>query len=291
MYIMMSKDSVSFKEMCWRFQGNNKKYERLFTEVHHRGDIQLYAQFHHYFNGPSLQAICCDFAPTWDHQTRALKKDSSGWHSIHTTAFCLEDRNIDIKSYVYACTPHVLNEVCESESRVSVFFRVARLYQDVRHLPLDPISPLTALAPFDKRLSRTFHLSSLTIHWLAAARPRDTGYGNCLWQPVTMERKNASSTNDTKPAGTFAWTWDDRTWQEDSRRTSQNAGVQESIVMDFRNIGIFHCAPCPRTRCWKKHLLEPLQGLGIVKRSIPRLHRTNTLRGASGFIHPNRIVW
>lgn len=181
MYTMKSKDAVSFKEMRWHFQGNNKKYERLFTEVHHRGYLQLPAQLRHYIHGPSLQVICCDFTPTWNHQTRALKKDSSGWHSMHTTAFCLEDRTMDIKSYVYACTPHVLSEACESESRVSVFFRLARLYQDVSRLLPDLVSLLTALAPSNKRLSRAFHLSSLTIHWLAAARPRDTGHGNCPW--------------------------------------------------------------------------------------------------------------
>lgn len=143
----------------------------MFTEVQHRGNIQLPAQFQHYDDGPSLQVICCDFTPTLKHQTRALKKDSSGWHSMHTTAFCLEDGNFEITPYVHQCIPHVLNEVCESESRVSVFFRVARVYQDVRHLLPDPVSPLTALAPSYKRLPRAFHLSSLTSYWVAGARP------------------------------------------------------------------------------------------------------------------------
>lgn len=39
---------------------------------------------------------------------------------------------IDIESYINGCVPHTLNEICESTSEVSIFFRIARVHSDVR---------------------------------------------------------------------------------------------------------------------------------------------------------------
>ena len=91
------------------------------------------AQFRHYPNGPVLNVTCCGFVPRYEHQVRALKKDVSGWHSIATTAYCLQDCKIDISSYINDCVTYALDDVCESMSPVSVFFRVARVYKGVRN--------------------------------------------------------------------------------------------------------------------------------------------------------------
>lgn len=113
--------------------GGNEVYEDLFTTVQAQSKLQTAAQFQHYPDGPTLNVTCCGFIPTYEHQVRALKKDASGWHSITTTAYCLQDNKIDISSYINDCITYSLDEVCESTSPVSVFFRIARVYKEVRN--------------------------------------------------------------------------------------------------------------------------------------------------------------
>lgn len=128
---------------------------------------QSTAEFRHYAHGPSLLVVCCQFQPTYRHQVRALKKDSSGWHSVITTAYCLKDRKIDIGSYINKCIPYALDEICESTSPVSIFFRIARVHGDVRIAFARFDLLLTSLAPSHTRLPRALYLSTSPFHRLA----------------------------------------------------------------------------------------------------------------------------
>lgn len=128
---------------------------------------QSTAEFRHYANGPSLRVVCCQLQPTYRHQIRTLKKDSSGWHSVITTAYCLRDRKIDIGPYVNGCIPHALDEICESASPVSIFFRIARVHGDVRNTLAGFDLLLISLAPSHTGLSRTIYLSTSPFYRLA----------------------------------------------------------------------------------------------------------------------------
>ena len=143
------------------------------------GKIERTAQFGHYVNGPCLEIKCRDFKPTHDHQTVALKKNSSGWHLLTTTAFCLTKCEIDIASYIDDCIPFVLAEVCESQSLASVFFRIVRVYQDVSMDIRGCLQMLIRIDSPDKRVSPAFHLYSLIFYWLAAARSRNPRHEHC----------------------------------------------------------------------------------------------------------------
>ncbi|KAJ6117970.1 hypothetical protein N7523_005721 [Penicillium sp. IBT 18751x] len=126
--------TLCVREVIWERKPfekwKNSVYEALFTVAQHTGNDKRSAHLGHYAKGPRLEVLCCDFEPTYKHQTRALKKDSAGWHSLITTAFCLGGGKVDIASYIDDCIPFVLNEVCESQSLASVFFRIVRVYQD-----------------------------------------------------------------------------------------------------------------------------------------------------------------
>lgn len=158
--------------------GRNEVYENLFTAVQHQSDSEAAASFRHYPQGPTLKVTCCTFKPIYKFQVQALKKDSSGWHSIPTTAYCLRDCKVDISPYINECIPFALDEVCESESHVYVFFRIARVFQEVRHLYPSFGLTLTASESPCTRLSRTLYLSTPTFHWVAIPWRWNSGYEN-----------------------------------------------------------------------------------------------------------------
>jgi hypothetical protein len=78
---------------------------------------------------------CCEFLPERKDQTRLLRKDSSGGHSIETTAYCLVDMKIDISSYVRGYVKIAIADACRQEL-VSIFFKLATVYADVSNLPV-----------------------------------------------------------------------------------------------------------------------------------------------------------
>lgn len=90
------------------------------------------AEFGHYARGPRLNAMCCKFKTPYEHQIKALKKDASGWHSMDTSAYCLQNPKVDITKYIDGCIPYVLDEVCNDKSPVEGFFRILRVHQEVR---------------------------------------------------------------------------------------------------------------------------------------------------------------
>lgn len=95
-----------------------------------------------------------------------------------TTAYCLKDRIIDIGPYINGCIPHTLNEICESTSEVSIFFRIARVHSDVRiaFARLDLL--LIFLESSHPGLPRALYLSTSSFHRLANIWLRKPRYGH-----------------------------------------------------------------------------------------------------------------
>lgn len=77
---------------------------------------------------------CCEFLPERRDQIRLLRKDSSGGHSIKTTAYCLADMKIDISPYVRGYVKIAITDACR-QGPVSIFFKLATAYADVSNLP------------------------------------------------------------------------------------------------------------------------------------------------------------
>jgi hypothetical protein len=119
--------------------GLNELYERQFTLVSSDSTSKRTAELKHYPGGPVLLVDCCEFRETKYYQTRALRKNSSGWHAVKTTAFCLMDPEIDISGYNRDCTRYAIREACERRDIVSPFFKLACSYSDVS-TPLSFIS-------------------------------------------------------------------------------------------------------------------------------------------------------
>jgi hypothetical protein len=111
--------------------GLNDLYERQFTLVSSDSTSERTAELKHYPDGPFLLVDCCEFRKTKYYQTRALRKNSSGWHAVKTTAFCLMDPEIDISRYNRDCTRYAIREACERGDIVSPFFKLACSYSDV----------------------------------------------------------------------------------------------------------------------------------------------------------------
>jgi hypothetical protein len=117
--------------------GLNELYEQKFTLVVLSDSIskkkkkKRKAELRHYPDGPFLLVECGEFRDTEYYQTRALRKNSSGWHAVKTTAFCLIDTEMDISGYNRDCTGYAIREACERGDIVSPFFKLACSYSDV----------------------------------------------------------------------------------------------------------------------------------------------------------------
>jgi hypothetical protein len=115
--------------------GIDEMYERQFTlVVPSDSTSQRTAELKHYPDGPFLLVDCCKFHPTEHYQTRALRKDSSGWHAVKTTPFCLMNAKMDISGYVQDCTRYAIDEACKREDIISPFFMLACTYREVSTL-------------------------------------------------------------------------------------------------------------------------------------------------------------
>ena len=115
--------------------GLDEMYERQFTlVVSSDSTSQRTAELKHYPDGPFLLVNCRKFRPTEHYQTRALRKDSSGWHAVKTTPFCLMNAEMDISGYVRDCTRCAIDEACKRGDIVSPFFILARTYRNVSTL-------------------------------------------------------------------------------------------------------------------------------------------------------------
>lgn len=127
---------IFFHDGANNITGKDETYEILFTAViQTRLKDQKVAQLQHYLNGPTLEVACCEFTPTQSYQIHALRKNSSGWHSTKTTAYCVANSNIDISSYVGECVGFAMDEACQSLHPVSFFFQLARYYSEVNISP------------------------------------------------------------------------------------------------------------------------------------------------------------
>ena len=112
--------------------GLDRVYERQFTlVVSNDSTSRRTAELKHYPHGPFLLVACRKFRPTEHYQTRALRKDSSGWHAVQTTPYCLINAEIDISAYVRACTGAAIDEACKRGDLVSSFFILAHTYRNV----------------------------------------------------------------------------------------------------------------------------------------------------------------
>ena len=127
---------VHFQDKTNNSTGKNETYEILFTGVTQTGlHDRTIVQLQHYPDGPILTVECCQFTPTQKHQFHALKKNSSGWHSTKTTAYCLVNTRIDVSSYVKESVKFALDEACQSQHPVHLFFKLAQFYREVSILP------------------------------------------------------------------------------------------------------------------------------------------------------------
>jgi hypothetical protein len=88
----------------------------------------------HYPNGPLLKVECCEFLPEREDQIRVLRKNSSGGHSIKTTAYCLADMKFDISSYVRGYVKIAIADACR-QGPVSIPFKLATVFAHVSNLP------------------------------------------------------------------------------------------------------------------------------------------------------------
>lgn len=115
--------------------GLDEMYERQFTLiVSSNSASRRTVELKHYPDGPFLLVDYCKFRPTEHYQTRALQKDSSSWHAVTTTPFCLMNAKIDISGYVRGCTRYAIDEACKRGDIVSPFFILARTYRKVSTL-------------------------------------------------------------------------------------------------------------------------------------------------------------
>lgn len=112
--------------------GKNETYEILFTAVRSgKSSSRTTVDLRHYPNGPILSVECYEFLPIYRNQTRVFHQNSSGWHSVGTTAYCLANSKVDVSSYVQGCVRFALREACGLRRPVAFFFRLAQLYTHV----------------------------------------------------------------------------------------------------------------------------------------------------------------
>jgi len=115
----------------------DETYEILFTAVRStESSSRTAVGLRQYHNGPTLNIECYKFLATHAHQTRVLQQNSSGWHSAETTAYCLENTNLDISSYVQRSVRFAVSAACARPHPVAFFFRLAWLYKDVSILSM-----------------------------------------------------------------------------------------------------------------------------------------------------------
>lgn len=91
----------------------------------------------HYAPGPILSVQCCQFLPTEPFQTRILRKDSSGWHWVGTTAYCLAEK-INLSPYIRECVTNALEEACSRTGPAAFFFQMAKDFRSVSSYNLSP---------------------------------------------------------------------------------------------------------------------------------------------------------
>lgn len=104
----------------------------LFTAVRSSGSsLPTTVGLRHFSNGPILNVECYKFLPTHQNQTRALKQNSSDWHYMETTAYCVTNFQVDISSYIQGCVEFALREACAFQGPVVFFFQLASLYKEV----------------------------------------------------------------------------------------------------------------------------------------------------------------
>ena len=132
---MYSADSIRAIAGLISRIGKNWEYETAFTIVlPHCSESSKMARLSHYPNGPALDVECCEFFATNENQIRVVRKTSSGWHWLKTSAYCLTEPSVDISSYVQDCVPFAIEETCRGQEVVGFFFNLSRSFQDVRSL-------------------------------------------------------------------------------------------------------------------------------------------------------------
>lgn len=106
----------------------------LFTAVRSSGSslpTTTIIGLRHFSYGPILNVECYKFLSTHQNQTCVLKQNSSGWHYMETTAYCVKNVKVNISSYIQGCVESALREACASKRPVALFFQLASLYKDV----------------------------------------------------------------------------------------------------------------------------------------------------------------
>ena len=115
----------------------NQTYEILFTTVRLSGSSsRITVDLRQFLDGPTLNVECYEFLATHQNQTRVLQQNSSGWHPVDSTAYCLTNTKVDISSYVQGYVKFALREACVLRSPVAFFFRLAQFYKDVSNLSI-----------------------------------------------------------------------------------------------------------------------------------------------------------
>lgn len=115
------------------FAGKNETYELLFIVVRSiEPGPSIRIGLQHYPDRSTVHVECHRFISTHHNQTCVLHQNSSGWHHVSTTPYCVKNPYVDMISYVQECVGNVVGEVCARTDSVGFFFQLARLYKDVR---------------------------------------------------------------------------------------------------------------------------------------------------------------
>ncbi len=114
------------------FTGKDETYKDRFTAVHWCSGLSPQTvELRHYLNGPTLKVECCKFLVTNKNQVQVLQQNSSGWHAVETTAYCLTNSNLNIRLYVQNCVNLSLYEACRRRHPIAIFFELARSCRQV----------------------------------------------------------------------------------------------------------------------------------------------------------------
>lgn len=113
------------------YTGSDKVYEDLLVGVCSDwiGEART-AQLRHYSKGPTFKVTSRQFTPNSGHQVHVSKMNSSGWHTVQTTAYAISVK-VEIASYVNDCVDYAIAEAGTEAGLSAGFLNIATYFRDV----------------------------------------------------------------------------------------------------------------------------------------------------------------
>lgn len=87
------------------------------------------AQLRHYSKGPTFKVTSRQFTPNSGHQVHVSKMNSSGWHTVQTTAYAISVK-VEIASYVNDCVDYAIAEAGTEAGLSAGFLNIATYFRD-----------------------------------------------------------------------------------------------------------------------------------------------------------------